>query len=113
MTAVDYCPACRWTDDARPDRRQCPECDTHWPLRRGVSREYAALGWTPGALSHDFGGRERGSALPVYTERIAGNTTSTVACYWPPRWRDVAREIMRLPVTVRDEPAAVSGEIAA
>ena len=35
------------------------------------------------------------------------------ACVWPPRWRDVAREIMRLPVTVRDEPAAVSGEIAA
>lgn len=66
--------------------------------------------WTPGALSHDFGGRERGSALPVYTERIAGNTTSAVACYWPPRWRAVAVEILDLPITVRTEPVDISGE---
>ena len=33
---------------------------------------------------------------------------------WPGvRWFVYAREIMRLPVTVRDEPVAVSGEIAA
>ena len=114
--AVDFCPACRWTDDARPGRYECPECDTHWPLRRGVSREYAALGWTPGALSHDFGGRDRGGPLDPYTDASDSQRPASKrrpACVWPPRWRDVAREIMRLPVTVRDEPAAVSGEIAA
>lgn len=105
-STVDYCPACRWTGDAHPGRHECPECETHWPLRRGVSREYAALGWTPGALSHDFGGRDgRYSTTPSTDDR----NRRTVACVWPPAWREVAREIMRLPVTVRDEPVACAG----
>lgn len=67
---------------------------------------------TPGALSHDFGGRERYHRwLPVYTERRGGNTTSRTACHWPAKWRPIAVAILDLPVPVRDEPAAVSGEV--
>lgn len=58
--------------------------------------------WTPGALSHDFGGRYTGD--PPSTEG------GRQACHWPPRWRAVAVEILDLPITVRTEPIDISGE---
>ena len=62
------------------------------------------------ALSHDFGGRPGLWAIdPPWTSRATGEA----ACHWPAAWRPIAVAILDLPVPVRDEPAAVSGEIAA
>ena len=65
--------------------------------------------WTPGALSHDFGGRDRydyAREVP-WTSRATGEA----ACHWPAKWRPIAVAILDLPIPVRDEPAAVSGEV--
>lgn len=67
--------------------------------------------WTTGALSHDFGGRARPwhtYSDPVYTDP---DDPRAVACSWPSKWRPIAVAILDLPVPVRDEPAAVSGDV--
>ena len=64
--------------------------------------------WTPGALSHDFGGR--GTCHPPHTDPL-GDDRAEVACHWPAAWRPIAVAILDLPVPVRDEPAEVSGEV--
>ena len=61
--------------------------------------------WTPGALSHDFGGR--GTYHPPHTDRDGDGT----ACHWPAAWRPIAVAILDLPVPVRDEPGERSGEV--
>ena len=63
--------------------------------------------WTPGALSHDFGGR--GTYHPPHTDPLGAD--SETACHWPAKWRPIAVAILDLPVPVRDEPAPVSGEV--
>lgn len=71
--------------------------------------------WTPGALSHDFGGREKpwssraGRDEPPFTDPFGADTET--ACHWPARWSPIAVAILDLPVPVRDEPQAVSGEV--
>jgi hypothetical protein len=72
--------------------------------------------WTPGALSHDFGGREppwssragAGREEPPHTDPL-GDDRIEVACHWPARWRPIAVAILDLPVPVRDEPGEVTG----
>lgn len=68
---------------------------------------------TPGALSHDHGGR--GTSMPPHTTGVRVDSIGRViaqpgqACHWPTRWRAVAVEILAMPVPKRDEPVAVSG----
>lgn len=70
---------------------------------------------TPGALSHDFGGR--GTSLPPHTTGVAVDRGQRLrakpgtACHWPAKWRPIAAAILELPTTTRDEPQTVSGEI--
>lgn len=64
--------------------------------------------WTPGALSHDFGGR--GTHRPPHTDPL-GDDRTEVACHWPAKWRPIAVAILDLPVPVRDEPGERSGEV--
>ena len=79
--------------------------------------------WTPGALSHDFGGRspsgvkcvdgvivDRYAPPTPHTDPLGDDRTET-ACHWPAAWRPIAVAILDLPVPVRDEPAEVSGEV--
>lgn len=95
-------------------RDTCPICD-HWrALALAAESERNALflpRWTPGALSHDFGGRDRHGTLPPYTVQVGGDRAAAVACHWPARWRPIAVAILDLPVPVRDEPAAVIWEV--
>ena len=61
------------------------------------------VAWTPGALSHDRGGRGDYSH--------GGDVYQMAPVHWSPRMREAAREVMALPVPVRDEPVACSGEV--
>lgn len=63
--------------------------------------------WTPGALSHDLGGR--GTLHPPHSDPF--DPDAAPDCYWPARWRPIAVAILDLPTPERDEPRAVSGEI--
>lgn len=61
--------------------------------------------WTPGALSHDHGGR-------IYKGRPSEPLSTPSGVRWSPVMRAATFEILAQPVTVREEnPAAVSGEI--
>lgn len=64
----------------------------------------AAVTWTPGALSHDQGGR-------IYKGRPTEPLAELSKVYWSPKMRAAAFAVMALPVTVRDEPGARAGEI--
>lgn len=63
--------------------------------------------WTPGALSHDLGGRSWRGDLDAAPHTAGGGQ----ACHWPARWRPIAVVILDLPTPTRDEPRAVAGEI--
>jgi hypothetical protein len=71
--------------------------------------------WTPGALSHDFGGGNPYD--PPHTTGVMADGHGGIvakpgtACHWPAAWRPIAVAILDLPVPVRDEPAEVSGEV--
>lgn len=78
--------------------------------------------WTPGALSHDFGGREPSGVKcvdGVIVDRYDPpepfsdpfGTFDETACHWPAKWRPIAVAILDLPVPVRDEPGERSGEV--